>query len=156
MRNNQNKEAGRAAPRNPHAKPIAPMGALKKPNWIDYWKTAIFKKPTKALVVAGLLLEVQPYEPIQPTYFIASRIINLQERVLEGTEEEEAHKDAVKGDLLAQVEIARECQKQRDIEANSTRNQCTNTGKPAGFCRHLYELAKANECPAIPDLYEEQ
>ena len=102
------------------------------------------------LIVIGLLLEVQPYEPIQPTFFIATRIVNREEIVLKGTQDELAHKEGMTAETLAQIEKAKECQKQRDIGANAALGQCVQSGKAAGYCRHVYEQSKAVFCPEMP------
>ncbi|PCJ47377.1 MAG: hypothetical protein COA74_11695 [Gammaproteobacteria bacterium] len=121
-------------------------------NWSAYYKDYVLKRPMVFLIVIGLLLEVQPYEPIQPTYFIATRIVNREEIVLKGVEDETAHKEAVVSVLQAQIEQAKQCQMQRDIAANMVRNECIQTGKSSGYCRFVYEQAKALACPAMPDL----
>ena len=122
----------------------------KKENWPAYYLDYFLRRPVTFLIVGGLLLEVQPYEPIQPTYFIATRIVNREEIVLQGTEDEVAHKEGKTAETLAQIEKAKDCQKQRDISANSAHGQCIQSGKAAGYCRHIYEQAKAVYCPEMP------
>jgi len=39
------------------------------------------------------LLEIQPYQVIHPSYFIATRIVNREEIILKGVEDETAHKE---------------------------------------------------------------
>ena len=69
----------------------------QKENWPAYYLDYFLRRPVTFLIVGGLLLEVQPYEPIQPTYFIATRLVNREEIVLQGTEDEVAHKEGKTG-----------------------------------------------------------
>ena len=117
-----------------------------------HFKDYLLQHPMAVLIGLGLLLEVQPYEPIQPSYFIATRIVNREEIILKGVEDETAHKEAVVSALQAQIEQAKQCQMQRDIAANMARNECIQAGKSSGYCRYVYEQAKALECPVMPEL----
>lgn len=138
----------------PRGEAMEDIASLKKrdEDWGGYYLHYFLSRPMLFLIVIGLVLEVQPYEPIQPTYFIASRIVNREEIVLEGTEDEEAHKQGVAGEILAQIEQSKECTKQREINANNAHGQCVQAGKASGYCRHLYEQLKAVHCPAMPEL----
>jgi hypothetical protein len=129
---------------------VSPKAKGQKEDWPAYYLDYFMRRPVMLLIVIGLLLEVQPYEPIQPTYFIATRIVNREEIVLKGTEDEAAHKEGVTAETLAQIEKAKDCQKQRDIGANAALGQCVHSGKAAGYCRHVYEQSKAVFCPEMP------
>ncbi|MCU7846948.1 MAG: hypothetical protein KZQ89_02915 [Candidatus Thiodiazotropha sp. (ex Lucinoma kastoroae)] len=124
----------------------------RQESWATYYKNYLLKRPMVFLIVIGLALEVQPYEPIQPTYFIATRIVNREEIILSGVEDETAHKEGVVSKLQAQIEQAKQCQMQRDIAANMARNECVRSGKSSGYCRFVYEQAKALDCPEMPKL----
>lgn len=132
-------------------------------NWPAYYRDYFLRRPMFLLIVFGLGLEVQPLETIQPTYFIAHKLVNREEIVLEGTEDEEAHKEGVKADtlakvetakaeVLAKIEYAKECQKTREIAGNSAYLQCAQSGKTAGYCRFVYQQAKTLDCPEIPTI----
>ena len=154
--NNQDDQKRHFLPEYKPAKSIAEddmtLPNTQKESWGAYYKDYLLKRPMVFVIAVGLLLEVQPYEPIQPTYFIATRIVNREEIVLSGVEDETAHKEAVVSALLAQIEQAKQCQMQRDIAANNVRNECVQAGKSSGYCRFVYEQAKALGCPKMPDL----
>lgn len=120
---------------------VSPQKA-KKTNWPAYYLDYLLKHPVAMLIVIGLLLEVQPYEPIQPSYFIATRLVNREEIVIEGVEDEKAHSEGETAKVKAKVE----CGKQRDVAANSAYVQCIQSGKGAGFCRFTYDQAKSLFC----------
>lgn len=124
----------------------------KEENWFKFYRDYFLGRPMLFLIVIGLLLEVQPYEPIQPTYFIATRIVNREEITIKGVEDEQAHSEGVKSHLMAQIDQARDCQNQREISANTAHLQCVQSGKGAGYCRHVYDQAKQVHCPSMPDL----
>lgn len=147
-------------PKKPTFEEIKPQKRRGK-NWRAFYLDYFLSRPMGILIVAGLLLEIQPIEEIRPTYFWATREVNKDEIVLKGTEDEVAHKEGVKADtlakvetakaeILAQIEFAKECMKQREIAANAAYLQCVQSGKTAGYCRFVYEQAKTLECPEIP------
>lgn len=145
---------------------VMPRKKKQSKNWPAFYLDYFLSRPMVFLFLIGLLLEVQPYEPIQPTYFIATKLVNREEIVLIGTEDEAAHKEGVKAEtiakvevnkaeILAQIEFAKECVKQREIAANAAYLQAVSAGKTAGYARFTYEQAKALYCPPILQLPQE-
>lgn len=120
---------------------VSPQKA-KKTNWPAFYLDYLLKHPVAILIVIGLLLEVQPYKPIQPSYFIATRKVNLDETVIKGVEDEKAHSEGETEKVKAKIE----CGKQRDMGANTIYVQCVQSGKGAGFCRSTYDQAKSLDC----------
>ena len=145
---------------------VMPRKKKQGKNWPAFYLDYFLSRPMGILIVVGLFMEIQPIEEIRPTYFWATREVNKEEIVLKGTEDEVAHKEGVKAEtlakvevdkaeILAQIEFAKECQKQREIAANAAYLQAVSAGKTAGYSRFVYEQAKALDCPEIPQLPKE-
>lgn len=153
---NQDHQRGHFIPDDPqtnlrNVQDIAPLKQQQE-NWPAYYRDYFLRRPMLIFIVIGLFLEVQPYEPIQPSYFIATRFVNREEIQLKGTEDEAAHKEAVREQVTAQVKNIEHCIGQRELSANAAYSQCVQSAKTAGYCRFILEQSKSLPCPDRPDL----
>lgn len=158
MRNNQPRGAGRNAQPNPHAKQfeldLKPRG--EKTKWLSYYLDYMLKRPTFLLICIGLGLEVQPIETLRPSTYIVARIINIEEDKFVGLEDEKAVSEAKTTKENTLIQIAGQCQSQRDQNAAAQKQQCVTSGGSSGYCRSLYESYRSTKCPEMPNYAEGQ